>query len=466
METNEPGMDGQKTDDESIRKSEELFAHTPVRRLFLRAAIPGAMGMLISSVYELADAILVGNFLGETAFAAINLAIPFVIVGFALGDLIGSGSAVPISISLGKGDYDHANDVFSYACVLNVATGAIMGLALFFGAPVIMALMGASGELAALATTYLQVYAVFLPLTTIMYSVDNFMRISGHIRRSFLVNAFMAIFGTVLEIVLLGVFHLGVWAAALAYSLAMVVSIVIAFRPFIQGRMTLRFVRPTISFETTREIASFGMPVFLENAAGRIFSILMNMALLRLGGETAVSVYGIIMSVQAVITMLIYGTVDALQPAVGYNWGAHDLFRVKAIEIHCFAASAALGILGFALTRLFPEQMVLVFLPNAGADFLALATHALGLYAFSFLVKWFSFAAQTFMIAVGQIKLASFVSVAMVLIFPVAVLFALWPLGLDGLWLNSPATHVLCAIASALVLLRFRKTVHERVERA
>lgn len=70
------------------------------------------------------------------------------------------------------------------------------------------------------------------------------------------------------------------------------------------------------------------------------------------------------------------------------------------------------------------------------------------------------------MIAVGQIKLASFVSVAMVLVFPAAVLFALWPLGLDGLWLNSPVTHVLCAISSALVLLRFRKTVRERVERA
>ena len=70
------------------------------------------------------------------------------------------------------------------------------------------------------------------------------------------------------------------------------------------------------------------------------------------------------------------------------------------------------------------------------------------------------------MIAVGQVRLASFVSVAMVCIFPLMALFALWPLGLDGLWLNSTATYVLCTVMCAFVLLRFRRTVHERLERA
>ena len=92
--------------------------------------------------------------------------------------------------------------------------------------------------------------------------------------------------------------------------------------------------------------------------------------------------------------------------------------------------------------------------------------HALRLFSWSLLIKWFSFATQSFMIAVGQVRLASFVSVAMVCIFPLMALFALWPLGLDGLWLNSTATYVLCTVMCAFVLLRFRRTVHERLERA
>ena len=81
--------------------NKKLFTETPPTKLFFRAAIPGAIGMLASSLYTLADGMLVGRILGDTAFAALNLAMPFVIINFSLADLIGVGSAVPISIRLG-----------------------------------------------------------------------------------------------------------------------------------------------------------------------------------------------------------------------------------------------------------------------------------------------------------------------------------------------------------------------------
>ena len=454
------------TADNHLQESERLFAKTPPVRLFLRAALPGAMGMLVSSSYEIVDAVLIGSFLGETCFAALHLSIPIIIVGFALGDLIGSGSAVPISISLGKGDYEHANEIFSFACVLNVVTGVVMGVLLFLGAPAIMALMGAEGEFARLAATYLRVFSVFLPITTITYSVDNFLRICGHIRRSFLVNVAMAVTGALIELLFLAVFRWGMWSAALGYSIAMVLAVAVAFWPFFRGRMLLKFTMPKPSLDMLAEIVKYGMPVFLDTTSGRLFSIVMNTALVRFGGEVAVSVFGIMMTVQSVFVMLIYGMIDALQPAVGYNWGARSLGRVKALEKCCFAASAAVSVVGFAVVFLLPEAMVLLFLPSADADFIVLAVHALKLFSFSMLLKWFSFSTQSFMIAVGQVRLASFVSVAMVCVIPFVALLALWPLGLDGLWLNSTATYVLCTVMSALVLLHFRKTVHERLARA
>ena len=78
-----------------------LFSKTKPVRLFFMAAIPGSVGMLASSLYQLMDGILVGQLLEDAAFAALNLAMPFVIVNFALADLIGVGSSVPISIHLG-----------------------------------------------------------------------------------------------------------------------------------------------------------------------------------------------------------------------------------------------------------------------------------------------------------------------------------------------------------------------------
>ena len=82
--------------------SATLFAKTPPLKLFFIASVPGAISMLASALYQTIDGVFVGRFLGSTAFAAVNLAMPFVIINNALADLIGVGSSVPISISLGK----------------------------------------------------------------------------------------------------------------------------------------------------------------------------------------------------------------------------------------------------------------------------------------------------------------------------------------------------------------------------
>ncbi len=78
--------------------STTLFSKTSPLKLFFIASIPGAVSMLASALYQTIDGVFVGHFLGKTAFAAINLAMPFVIINFSLADLIGVGSAVRISI--------------------------------------------------------------------------------------------------------------------------------------------------------------------------------------------------------------------------------------------------------------------------------------------------------------------------------------------------------------------------------
>ena len=154
-----------------------LFSQTPPGRLFLTAALPGAVGMLASALYQLIDGILVGQVLGEAAFAAINLAMPFVIINFALADLIGVGSSVPIAMNLGKKKEEEANNIFSCACLMIFAAGVVIGALLYAGAPLLMRLMGAEGQLLSDAVSYLRVYALCSPLTTIVFAMDNYLRI-------------------------------------------------------------------------------------------------------------------------------------------------------------------------------------------------------------------------------------------------------------------------------------------------
>lgn len=437
--------------------STDLFAKTPPLKLFCIASLPGAISMLASALYQTIDGVFVGQFLGATAFAAINLAMPFVIINFSLADLIGVGSAVPISVCLGKQQGEEANNLFTCACLLIVGTGVLIGGALYAAAPLLIRLMGAQGAFAELAVQYIRVYAICSPVTTIVFAMDNFLRICGVIRGSMFLNILMSVLSAALEFLFLGVFRWGVWAAALATCSGMFICALLALLPFLRGQLLLRFCRPRFHASLFRQIVACGSPNFLNNIAGRITSILMNAILVRLGGEAAVSVYGILMYTEGFIQPLLYGMCDSLQPAVGYNWGAGKFSRVRAVEKCCFVASGIVSLLAVLVISLFPAPIAHLFMADIDADVLAVAVGALRLFSLTYLTRWFSFATQSYMLAVEKPLPASLISVSTALLFPVLLVALLWPLGLTGIWLNFAATALLAAVLSAVILVKLRR---------
>ena len=433
-----------------------LFSKTPPLKLFFPASIPGAISMLASALYQTLDGVFVGQFLGSTAFAALNLAMPFVIINFSLADLIGVGSAVPISVCLGKKQEQEANGIFSCACLLIVGTGLLVGGILFGTAPLLINLMGAQGEFAALAIQYLRVYALCSPFTTIVFAMDNYLRICGYIRGSMFLNILMSVLIAAMEFIFLGVLGWGIWAAALATCLGMFLCAIIAFIPFLRKKALLRFCRPHFSKKLLRQIISCGSPNFLNNIAGRITSIMMNRILLQMGGENAVSVYGVLMFADGFIQPLLYGMCDSLQPAVGYNLGAQKFSRVRSIEKCCFTASGVVSLCAVVVLALFPEQITKLFVADAGKEILYISVGALRLFSLTYITRWFSFATQSFMLAIEKPLPASIISVATALVFPALLIGVLWPLGLTGIWLNFAGTAVLAAILSLIILAKLR----------
>lgn len=441
-------------------RSTTFFAKTTPVKLFLMASIPGMVSMLASALYQTFDGILVGQFLGATAFAAINLAMPFVIINFALSDLIGVGSAVPISVCLGRKEQE-ANNIFSCSILMIIGTGVIMGAVLFAAAPFLIGLMGAEGEFARLAVQYLRVYALCSPFTTIVYALDNYLRISGFIRGSMGLNILMSALSVGLGLLFLGVFRWGIWASALASSGSMFLCALVGLIPFLRGKAQLRFCKPRFTGQMVRQIISCGSPSFLQNIAGRVTSIIMNAILVRVGGETAVSVYGVLMYVDGFIQPLLYGMCDSVQPAVGYNWGARQYSRVRAIAKCCYVASAAVSIASIFVIALFPRQITGLFVSGAEADVMTLYVEALRLFCLTYLIRWVSFATQSFLLAIEKSLPASMISVSMAFVFPMVLLAVLWPLGLTGIWLNLAGASLLGAILSVFLLRGQRRELQQ-----
>ena len=441
----------------------EFFLKTTVWRLFFIAAIPGAVSMLASAIFGLFDGIFIGNILGDTAFAAINIAFPFVIISFSLSDLVAVGSAVPISIALGRQDEKEANNIFTCALLMITGAGALMGLVLWFGAPVILDFLDASPEAQRLGVEYIRVYAFFSPISPAAFAFDNYLRISGKVKLSMWLNIGTSISTILLEFLFLFVFRWGIWSAALAPCICFGASVLIAFTLFALGKMQLKITKPRFSVKTTKKIIQCGMPIFLNNVSGRITSIAMNKALISMGGDSAVAIYGIQMYVGEIIQPLMYGICDSLQPAIGYNWGARRFDRVKKITKWTFGASAAVSVVSFAMMWFIPDVLVSLFTTSTDTAFLNEAVKALKIFAVSKLMFWFAFATQSYMTAVEKSLYATLISVGAAFIFPMIFIFALYGLGLTGLWLNAPLTVLSVCVISAVILLVFRKEM-KRIE--
>lgn len=437
--------------------SSDLYAKVAPVKLFFMIAVPGAISMIASSLWGLFDGVFVGNLLGKTAFAALNLAFPFVLINFSLADLIGVGSSVNISICLGKNQNTEANNYFTCACLMIFITGIITGAILFFSAPLLMQLMGADEELATMAVQYLRMYALASPITTMIFAVDNFLRICGKIKSSMALNIIMSVLILGLEYLCISVLNMGISGSSFAVCSGMFICTIIALYPFARKKLTLRFCKPSFNFKLIRQVVVCGSPNFLSNIAARLTSILMNIVLLNMGGSMAVSVYGVLVYVGDTLQQLLYGTCDGMQPAIGYNWGAGKIKRVKGLAKCCIIACAIISISGTLLMLIFPEVIVSMFLKESEKELITISAHALQIYSFTFLTRWFGFAVQNFLTALEIPLPATILSVSNALIIPIVLLPMMWSLNLDGIWLNTPITSALVSAIALILVIRLRK---------
>jgi Na+-driven multidrug efflux pump len=288
---------------------------------------------------------------------------------------------------------------------------------------------------------------------------------------------FINILSNVITLVFLVFFLIGlemdVVGSALAAGITMSICSVVALIPFIQGKTLLRFTKPKFKFSILKEIAACGSPVFLNNISGRVTSILLNISLMTLGfqvwgeggGTTAVAVYAVLMYASDFCWPLLYGISDSLSPSIGYNWGAQDYGRVKKIVRCAYIGTAVVGLVSTALLFFFPDVIAAMFATQEDAGLLNESARAIRLFCFAYLFRWFGVTTQGFLSAIEKPALATLMSVCTAFVFPVAILGVLWPLGLDGIWLNFVGVNIFTAILSGILLIKIMKEI-KRKQRA
>ena len=170
------------------------------------------------------------------------------------------------------------------------------------------------------------------------------------------------------------------------------------------------------------------------------------------GGTTAVAAYAVLMYASDMCQPLIYGISDSLAPAIGFNWGAESYDRVKKIAKCGYIGLGLISVVATTVMFFFAGPVASLFVDAEEIKLLELAEHALRIFSITYIVRWFSISAQSFLGAIEKPLQATILSVCVALVFPILMLGALWGFGLDGIWLNMFGTSVLALVLGMILI--------------
>lgn len=437
----------------------EIFRTLPPTKLFFRCAIPSMITMAFSSLYQIADGLFVGRFIGGDALAAINLIMPIIMIVFGFSNLIATGASVRISVLLGEKKREEASRIFTFTLKVIFIISCILGvLGLVFAKEFVRLLApGASEQAIEYGIIYTRVYAAFAPLMLISHATDNYLRACGKETLSMWLSVTSQVLNIILDVILIVFLGQGIWAAAFTSCLAMALCSVVALFLFRKKRMDLYYTNGKVKGSAFLRILANGSSEFFSSISMSVMSIVFNFFLLEYGGTTAVAAFSVIMYVDSFVGMFLFGMTDALQPAISYCYGAGLIAKVKAIFKRMLLGAIVLSTASMLFMMFAGQYVAPMFVKPEDTELLKVSIIGMKLFSISYLTGWVDMCLSSYFTALERPARSLMTSFFGTLIFPIAALFILTPaLKLNGVWISVIASCTASAIFTVILYLTMK----------
>ena len=428
----------------------------PVGKLLVGQAVPASIGFLVMSIYGIVDTIFVGKWVGSLAIAAITVVIPISFLISSIGMAIGIGGASVISRSLGSDNKPKALLAFGNQIALTISLAVIiMILGFCFQAP-ILKLFGGRGDILAPASVYFRGILLGIPFLAWAMMSNNVMRALGAPKMAMCVLVVPAVLNIILDPIFIVAFDWGLAGAAWATAFSYVASAGFAvWFFFFSGRSELRItpVQLILKWSMVREIFSIGIVTLARQGTISLLAIVLNNSLFTYGGELAVSVYGIINRMMMLVNFPVIGITQGFIPIAGYNYGAKQWSRVRAVIRLAIrygtgiASLLCIGILIFAhlLANIFTNDAALMDASPMAIRIAFMATPFITLQLIS--SAYFQAIGKPIPALLLTLTKQGFFLIPLILILP-----GFW--GLNGIWIAFPIADTLSAVFCYYFLIR------------
>ena len=443
-----------------MKRPIQLSNHFTYRKL-LQFVFPSIVMMIFTSIYGVVDGLFVSNFAGKTAFAAINLVMPFIMVLGGIGFMIGTGGTALVSKILGEGDGEKARRYFSMMILFTVLVGAVLtAVGIAFMRPVAL-FLGATPEMLADCVLYGRIVIAFTGVFMLQNVFQSFLIAAEKPKLGLAATVAAGVTNMVLDALFVAGFRWGIAGAAIATGLSQCVGGLLPLVYFLRPNTSkLRLVRTKLELQPILNACGNGSSELMSNISSSVVSMVYNFQLLKYLGEDGVSAYGVLMYVQFIFVAIYIGYSIGCAPIVGFHYGAQNHPELKNMLRKSVILMSASGVVLTVLARVLAASLAKIFVGYDEGLF-ALTCHAFRLFSFAFLFAGFNIFASSFFTALGNGLISAAISFLRTLVFQTSsVIFLPLLLGVDGIWYAITAAEIFATLISLIFLLAKRRKYH------
>ncbi len=443
-----------------------------IPKLIVEFAVPSILGMLVNGAYNLIDSIFLGNAMGEIGLATATVAMPIMTVFMAIAMLVGNGGNALAALRMGEGNRDEANRALGNTVTLSIIFALIIAFVAHIPATIngLLTVSGATAEDWDYAQKFIQIISLGFIFQCIGMGVNNFIRTAGAPNRALMTMVIGAVACTGFNYLFVMVLGWGVEGSALATVCGQAISCATVLWYFTITKhvpMKLKFTFMRLKGNTVRMILSLGLASFAVQAGMAVVNFVLN-NLLNLygsqsvyGAEGALASIGVVQRVSMFSVLPLIGMSIAIQPLLGFNYGAKLYPRVKKTLWCGIIGATGIGVILWATVHIFPDAIV-GFFGISDDNLRGFTSFALRIQLAMLPFIGFQIVGSNYFQATGQPLKSIFLSLTRQILFLIPLLFVFpqilpalpWHLtSLDALYFATPAADFLSIFTTLIFIL-------------
>jgi len=442
-----------------------------IGKLLRTFAIPCIISLVVNALYNMVDQIFIGWGVSYLGNGATNVIFPITILCMAFSLMFGDGTSAYLSLKLGEKKKKEAGQGVCNGIILSIIVSTILAIIILSFLPQLVTLFGGTDNLRQFALDYGYIIGVGLPFVMIGTTLNSIIRADGSPKYAMISMVLGAILNIILDPIAIFVFDMGIKGAALATVISQ----------FFTFAMNIIYIRKFKSIEVTKEDFKPKLKIMKNVSILGISSFITQMAIVivittentlynlyavdsKFGADIPITVHGIVMKINMILTSIIIGIAAGSQPIIGYNYGAKNYDRVKKTLKMVLGISTIVSTVSFILFQTIPEILISIF--GSGDEvYNEFACLTFRVFLMLTVCNGIQIASGIFFQAVGKPAKSAFITLSrQILFFVPAGIILTKHVGVMGVLYAGPVADALAFVVAVILLIFEVKKLNKKSE--